>query len=284
MRFAFPAFTMRAFAIRAFTIRYAFVLSLVLHALALWGWHVRLPFEAGMLGKPTGSLAVRMVPIEGAPPMAPAPSAPPTPRVLSQPVQSQSASASSATSAMRAPAAPRALASDRPSAASIPATPSQPQVGDLASYIEARRRAREPEQAPAPQAPAESEQQRQNRQAAANLGFDRTPSFGADKPGGGIFQIWRIGREDAEFGFYGLNRNIGRNAMQMIEVRRGTNPTIEHAIVRRMIAVIRERTSGDFEWDSKRLHRSVTLSARAEDNAGLEDFLMREFFSEERPR
>ena len=51
MRFAFPAFT-----IRAFTIRYAFVLSLVLHALALWGWHVKPPFEAGMLGKPTQAI------------------------------------------------------------------------------------------------------------------------------------------------------------------------------------------------------------------------------------
>jgi hypothetical protein len=45
-----------------------------------------------------------------------------------------------------------------------------------------------------------------------------------------------------------------------------------------MIALIREHYQGDFTWESHRLGRSVTQSARLEDNAGLEDFLMMEFF------
>jgi hypothetical protein len=45
-----------------------------------------------------------------------------------------------------------------------------------------------------------------------------------------------------------------------------------------MIAIIRENESGDFVWQSKRLGRDVTLSARPGDNAGLEDFLMRDMF------
>ena len=45
-----------------------------------------------------------------------------------------------------------------------------------------------------------------------------------------------------------------------------------------MIAIIRESESGEFIWISHRLGRDVTLSAAPEDNAGLEDFLMREFF------
>jgi hypothetical protein len=45
-----------------------------------------------------------------------------------------------------------------------------------------------------------------------------------------------------------------------------------------MIAIIREYEQEDFTWRSVRLGREVTLSARAVDNAGLEDFLMREFF------
>jgi hypothetical protein len=51
-----------------------------------------------------------------------------------------------------------------------------------------------------------------------------------------------------------------------------------------MIAIIREHESGDFAWESQRLGRDVSLSARTADNAGLEDFLMRDFFPEFRPR
>ncbi len=68
----------------------------------------------------------------------------------------------------------------------------------------------------------------------------------------------------------------------MIEVRRGNNPTIEIAVVRRMIAIIREYVKEDFTWESQRLHRDVELSARLSDNAGLEDFMMQEFFSQVR--
>jgi hypothetical protein len=35
-------------------------------------------------------------------------------------------------------------------------------------------------------------------------------------------------------------------------------------------------------WISQRLRRDVTLSARPADNAGLEDFLMQEFFADPR--
>ncbi len=53
--------------------------------------------------------------------------------------------------------------------------------------------------------------------------------------------------------------------------------------MRRMIVIIREHESGDFLWRSQRLGRDVTLSARATDTAGLEAFLLREFFPERRP-
>jgi hypothetical protein len=45
-----------------------------------------------------------------------------------------------------------------------------------------------------------------------------------------------------------------------------------------MIEIIRDREPGDFVWVSQRLGRNVNLSARPSDNAGLEDFLMQEFF------
>ena len=47
-----------------------------------------------------------------------------------------------------------------------------------------------------------------------------------------------------------------------------------------MIVLIRSHYTGDFFWESHRLGRTVTLSARAEDNDGLEDFMMREFFGQ----
>ncbi len=49
-------------------------------------------------------------------------------------------------------------------------------------------------------------------------------------------------------------------------------------IVRSQIAIIRRYYSGDFTFYSERLQRVVTLSARKSDTAGLEDFLMKEYF------
>lgn len=170
--------------------------------------------------------------------------------------------------------------------------PAQPQVeGDLSSYIEARRRARgeaaaAPPQERPPQSPSssaarsEDEKERSNRIIAANLGLDRTPTVGYDpKGGGGIFAIQRMGRDSAEFVFFGWNKDFRRNFKQVIEVDRGNNRDIQTAIVRRMIAIIREVESGDFLWLSQRLGRNVTLSARPRDNAELEDFMMQEFFA-----
>ena len=64
----------------------------------------------------------------------------------------------------------------------------------------------------------------------------------------------------------------------MIPVRLGNNSDMRIAIVRRMIQLIRETEKGDFNWDSYRLGRIVVLSARPEDNGGLEEFMMHEFF------
>ena len=129
---------------------------------------------------------------------------------------------------------------------------------------------------------AEDERERHNRTVTANLGLDRTPTFGPDRKGGGIFQIERMGYDAAEFYFFGWNTDIRRNSKQLIEVRKGDNPDIRIAVVRRMIAIIRDREPEDFVWVSQRLGRNVTLSARQIDNAGLEDFMMQEFFDNRR--
>ena len=99
---------------------------------------------------------------------------------------------------------------------------------------------------------------------------------------GGVFHIEHLSDDAAEFIFYGWHKAMRRNMAQLIEVRKGGNPNIRIAIIRRMIAIIREYEQDDFVWESQRLGRNVTLSARARDNAGLEDFLMIEFFGEQR--
>ena len=160
------------------------------------------------------------------------------------------------------------------------------------SDLEARQRARvatappatlfSPSAGRASSPPVEDAAARGDRAIAANLGLNRAPTFGPDatKTGGGIFQIQRLGYSDAEFLFYGWSKEIRRNTTQLIEVRKGDNADIRIAVIRRMIVIIREHETEDFVWESQRLGRNVVLSARLQDNTGLEDFMMREFFPE----
>ena len=127
----------------------------------------------------------------------------------------------------------------------------------------------------------EDDNARSNRIAAANLATQRKQTFGYDATqGGGVFQLVRVGYTDAEFLFFGWNKDIRRNTKQLIEVRKGSNPDTRIAVVRKMISIIREYEQQDFRWESQRLGRSMLLSARPRDNAGLEEFLMLEFFED----
>jgi hypothetical protein len=159
--------------------------------------------------------------------------------------------------------------------------PAPPTVeGDLSSYIASQRVSR----GESPSGPStyghESDGQRRERAIAQNLAGlnEPRPLTGNPRNGGGLFQITLKSYDFAEFKFFGWNSEIGRQAPQRIEVRKGANPTIDLAIVRRMIAIIRETQKGDFVWRSDKSGRDVTLSARPEDNDRLESFLMQEMF------
>ena len=172
-----------------------------------------------------------------------------------------------------------------PIAASRTAPVTPPPAQDLSSYIEARRRARgealPPSVPGSAKAREESEIERRDRIVASNLGLERTPAFGRDATNaGGIFEIKELRYDDAQFYFFGFDKDIRRNARQLIDVRRGDNRDIRIAVVRRMIEIIRENTTGDFEWISQRSRRGFTLSARPADNAALEAFIMRDLFAE----
>ena len=95
---------------------------------------------------------------------------------------------------------------------------------------------------------------------------------------GGIFQILEKGSYDAEYAFNGWRPDTQRRWREVIEVHVKPGEDIDRAIVRSMIALIRTHYTGDFLWESRRVGRVVTLSARPQDNDYLEEFLLREFF------
>ena len=263
----------------------ALALSLLLHVAVMWQWlpMLRLPSpDETQLGDANGSLVVQL-----APPSMPEPETqPPAPAPETRPpiVVARPRSAAPVI-ALNRPLPRTQSAPPTVPAVTVPAPARPPTAADFLSDIEARRRARA-DSAPvesagnAPNAqPAEDEKARLNRIAAANLGAQRAQTFGYDPTqGGGVFQIVRMGYDDAEFTFFGWNKEIRRNTKQQIEVRRGNNKDMRIAVVRRMISIIREYEQEDFLWESHRLGRSLMLSARARDNAGLEEFMMREFF------
>jgi outer membrane biosynthesis protein TonB len=283
--------------IRISAIRVAFAVSLLVHALALWTYlpHMRIltpsDTDKGESGSP---LAVQLVPKPGPPGSLPASPPPPEPLVALRP---PAKSAPPPRAAARPPTPPPVMTAPRqaPNAPALPAAPPQPAtipqpapVTDLAAYIEARRRERgestsSSQQPPSSAKAAEDENERQNRIIAANIGLNGQPTFGKDpKNGGGIFQIKTMEYSYAEFYFFGWNKDINRNSKQVIEVRKGNNPDIQIAVIRKMIGIIREHETEDFLWESHRLGRQITLSARARDNAGLESFMLQEFFYDAR--
>lgn len=171
-------------------------------------------------------------------------------------------------------------AASRPMAAATAPSPSPAPPADLMAYVKAakeRRRA------------AEMSAERENALASAN---ERGPSEDEIRmanikrnlqPQGtnGVFQVIDVGLRSGKYMFRGWTNNYSKARSELIEVDAGPDGDVEHAIVRSMIELIRRYFKGDFNWDSERLGRVIVLSARQEDNAGLEEFMRREFFGVE---
>jgi len=179
-----------------------------------------------------------------------------------------------------APKTPPKLVTPEPSPVKEPAPPQpepppprpEPPV-DMMAAINARREARrqaEAAMARGPHDPTESE--------IADANINRNLKFSPGGGVGGVFQILSKGTRTAEFAFNGWQPDRDRRWREVIEVDAGLGGDVDRAIVKRMIQLIREHYTGDFRWESRRLGRVVTLSARPEDNDGLEDFLIKEFF------
>lgn len=265
----------------------AVALSLLLHAAVMWQWKFS-PRAPGPDKDGKTPLTVHIERLPGPPlspgaDLAPAPPVPPraAPPVAARPSQPKPRAAPPPPRPMTVPESPVAIAPVPAGTAPMRAPP----AGDFASFVEAQRRARGEESAAPPAAPAatttaaEDANARATRQAIANLATPRTPAMGQDPSrSGGVFQIRSKSSDYAEFMFNGWHSEARRNWAQLVEVRKGNHASIELAVVRQMIDIIRKYEQADFPWHSHRMNRTVTLSARPRDSAGLEEFLMREFF------
>lgn len=176
---------------------------------------------------------------------------------------------------------PAAVAESRPA---MPAPPASPEPAsdlapptDMMSYVNAARARRHA---------AENAAARENAAATAR---ERGPSAEEIRmanirrnlqPMGtnGVFQIISMGVRTGKYSFRGWTSDASNARREVIEVDAGPDGDVERAMVRSMIELIRRYYKGDFNWESQRLGRSIVMSARVEDNAGLEDFLMLEFF------
>ena len=154
---------------------------------------------------------------------------------------------------------------------------------DMAEHIAARRRARGRDSMQQQGEPSEAERGTAN--ALANIAAANGRSRGDDKnETGGVFSISGKSFSSAELKFRGWNPNFKRRWLQQVTVELGGEPDIESAIVKKMIELIRKEKTGDFEWDSHRLQRVVTMSARVQDTGELQEFLFKEMFPEYRTR
>ncbi len=100
----------------------------------------------------------------------------------------------------------------------------------------------------------------------------------------GIFEVTSLNSRNATFMFRGWTNDYSAAKIEYFQVEAKGGEDIKLSVVRQMIKLIRKHYQGDFTWESYRLGRSLKMSARPEDNAGLEDFLMQEIWEGSRFR
>jgi hypothetical protein len=167
-----------------------------------------------------------------------------------------------------------------------PKVPVPPRPDDFASVLEARRAQRLAIEEALARGNAEARAAEGgpggsgsgSAAAARNLSTLNTPRSGT----GGVFEILDKGHRRAQFAFNGWNPGASNRWREVIEVEAGPQGDIDRAIIRRMIELIRKYHKDSFNWESHRLGRVVKLSAKVEDNDGLEIFMMREFFGDQK--
>ncbi|HOY70962.1 MAG TPA: hypothetical protein PL131_09345 [Methylotenera sp.] len=154
--------------------------------------------------------------------------------------------------------------------------PSASEPTDMASYIKAQQAKRNAGEGDAAQQNAEaiareqgpSEEQKREERIKNNL------KVGTN----GIFEITSKSSRRITFSFKGWTNDYSNARREYFEVEAMQDEDVRLLAVQKMISLIRTHYQGDFNWESQRLNRTVVKSARLEDNAELENFLMMEFY------
>ena len=253
----------------------AFVFSILLHALMLLFVVPKIDIEPVA---PATTIEVSLAPKPAPPPPAQPPQdlppkiepPKPAPNVIAQkPTRKPSQSKKPDLKV------PEVLTKPEPSPQQVP-PPATDAPKDMSEYIAQRRAAREAQEADAAQQNAKavlaengpSESEKRDARIKNNL------KVGTN----GIFEIRRLDSTSASFSFRGWTDNAANARLEYFEVEARTGEDVRLVMIRRMIALIRKHYQGDFDWESHRLGRTIVKSARVEDSAELEDFLMQEFF------
>jgi hypothetical protein len=259
------------------------LLSVLVHALAIWLVIERNPpFKPAKLAGSSDRLAVTLLspPRASVAPSVPAREPVKKPDKLVQP-RKKTTKPHVRPIIKPAPVAPPVVTKPETKHKPEPMEMRPPPADDMASMLAAARKRREQAQQHDSAAAQEDEAQRRNRLVQSNIATSMGQAFGTDQNGrGGVFQIRRVGAISAEFLFRGWNPELNRNSTMLVEVVKKSEPDIQTAIVKKMIEIIRQSRHEDFLWESYRLGKEVTLSARPQDEARLEQFLMQEFFAD----
>ena len=247
----------------------AVMLSVIAHVLVL-GFTPKKP--SSMAPGPIANVPLNVVIVPTQEPPAAAPSEPPKVAAVTPPTAAQRPAPRKRPEPAPAPVTPiPAPVAPLPTPVPVPPPIPAPPV-DMLAAIEARRaQRRAADAASARGPPTKPTEDAATRNLATLSGREGV---------GGVFQVLRIGTRTGEFAFNGWKPDSRSQWREVIEVDAGLHGNVELAMIRRMIVLIRTHYTGDFYWESHRLQRVVTLSARPEDNEGLEDFMMREFFGQ----
>ncbi len=247
----------------------AIVFSLLVHGLILFLALPQLDLDSAAMPPTTIQVSLAPPPAEAPPPPVALPKPPKKPKPISRPkVMTQKPSSQPSDFNL-----PEAAPSPAPSA---PVTPAKDQPVDMMAYVNAKRQQR---------LAMENDAAKQNAEAVAK---EQGPSAEQVREQrikdnlkvgtNGIFEITSLNARHAGFSFRGWTSDYSNARREAFEVEAGVGQDIRLLVVRKMIVLIRQHYQGDFNWESQRLGRVVIQSARPEDNAGLEDFMMMEFF------
>jgi type IV secretory pathway VirB10-like protein len=247
----------------------AIVFSLLVHGLILFLALPQLNLDSAAMPPTTIQVSLAPPPAEPPPPPVELPKPPKKPKPVSRPkVMTQKPSAQPSDFNL-----PEAAPSPAPSA---PVAPAKDQPVDMMAYVNAKRQQR---------LAMENDAAKQNAEAVAK---EQGPSAEQVREQrikdnlkvgtNGIFEITSLSARHAGFSFRGWTNDYSNARREAFEVEAGVGQDIRLLVVKKMIVLIRQHYQGDFNWESQRLGRVVIQSARPEDNAGLEDFMMMEFF------